>query len=523
MARLPHNSGESPDATVESHMSKLKISAKQVLNDINAGMSNADLMEKYGVSPKGLDALFRKLADAGLLKEASLNQMPVAPKQEPPKRSEYAAIHPTGPTIQPQQKPDDTLTRIAEDVRNGLHDGEIMRRYELSPGMLREMKEKLVQKGYLESDQAGHEEIKRTRTCPSCSREIPQSAGKCVHCGAWLDAGPPEVSDSGPSPVAESPEVMSSDYDREDEKECAWEERANYGTTKALFMTATECLMRPTKFFSNLPLEGGYFNPILFAVMSGVMGVVLGYLWTSLFSGGLLGLVGLLFLMAFVFVASLITLPIIILAFSALLHGSLFLVKGANEGFQTTFRVVSYSWVTTLFNALPIPYLGSIASLWGLVLMAIGVRETHKTSTGKAAAAVLISVAVVVAVLAIFFAGALSAAFSGAKTAKVPPEVCSALRTFVDKVDAAADLDDAAAQAELKDAGKELDEVLKRFQNQKEVAQLRGQAVAYQMGVVIQRKLAKAGGSHSGMNQLQGGLEQQRDALLACSPMGKGK
>ncbi len=54
-------------------MSKLKISAKQVLNDINAGMSNAELMEKYGVTSKGLEAVFSKLRDAGLSKMPSQN------------------------------------------------------------------------------------------------------------------------------------------------------------------------------------------------------------------------------------------------------------------------------------------------------------------------------------------------------------------------------------------------------------------------------------------------------------------
>lgn len=501
-------------------MSKLKISAKQVLNDINAGMSNAELMAKYGVTSQGLESVFKKLADAGLLKEADSK-----PAQAMP--SGHTSIPATGPTIPPAKKSEDSLASVAEDIKKGVHDGEIMRRYELSPGKLREMKEKLVQEGLLEPSPIGHEETKRTKTCPSCSREIPQSAGKCVHCGAWLDADHPELTAHGQAPADESPEVLSSDYDREDEKDCAWEERANYGTTKAFFMTATECLMRPTKFFSNLPLEGGYLNPILFAVMSWVMSLVLWYLWTSLFSGGLLGLVALLFGMAFVFVLALIAVPVGLFIWSALLHGSLLLVRGANEGFQTTFRVASYSSVTTLFSALPIPYVGNIASLWGFVLMAIGIRETHKTTSVKAAAAVLISVAAMAAVLAIFFGGTLSAAFLGTKTSKaskVPQEACIALRTFVDKVDVAIDSeDDEAAQVQLKDATKELDEVLTRFQNRPEVAQLRGQAFAYQMGVVIQRKLAKAGVPSAEMNKVQSELQRQRDALLACSVTEKRK
>ncbi len=290
-----------------------------------------------------------------------------------------------------------------------------MRRYELSPGKLREMKEKLVREGYLESDHVGHDETKRTRTCPSCSEEIPQNAGKCVHCGAWLDAEPSEghalrqprqTKLLKPCLLSMIAKMKKNALGK---REPTTDHKSPFHDRYRMLDEANEVLFQPSS-RRRLPEPDSLCRDVR------GHGVVLGYMWTSLFSGGLLGLVGLLFLMAFVFVASLITLPIIILAFSALLHGSLCLVKGANEGFQTTFRVVSYSWVTTLFNALPIPYVGNIASLWGLVLMAIGLKETHKTSTGKAASAVLISVAVVGAVLAIFFAGALSAALSGTKT-----------------------------------------------------------------------------------------------------------
>ncbi len=122
------------------------------------------------------------------------------------------------------------------------------------------------------------------------------------------------------------------------------------------------------------------------------------------------------------------------------------------------------------------------------------------------------------AVIAIFFASAFTAALSGTKASKVPQEVCTALRTFVDKVDSAADSDNEEdGQAQLQTASKELEGVLAQFQNHRGVAQLRGKAFAYQMAVVIQRQMAKAGGSHSGTGQLQSGLQRQRDELLACS------
>jgi rubrerythrin len=51
-------------------MAKTTINAKEILADIKTGMDDAALMEKYQLSDKGLQSLFKKLADAGVLKQA---------------------------------------------------------------------------------------------------------------------------------------------------------------------------------------------------------------------------------------------------------------------------------------------------------------------------------------------------------------------------------------------------------------------------------------------------------------------
>ncbi len=48
-------------------MSKPTINAKEILADIKAGMSNADLMRKHTLSIRGLESVFRKLVKSGLL------------------------------------------------------------------------------------------------------------------------------------------------------------------------------------------------------------------------------------------------------------------------------------------------------------------------------------------------------------------------------------------------------------------------------------------------------------------------
>ena len=49
-------------------MDKKTFNAKEILTDIKAGRNNAALMEKCKISDKGLQSLFEKLMDAGVLK-----------------------------------------------------------------------------------------------------------------------------------------------------------------------------------------------------------------------------------------------------------------------------------------------------------------------------------------------------------------------------------------------------------------------------------------------------------------------
>jgi hypothetical protein len=53
-------------------MAKPRVSAKEAVRDIRSGMSDAGLMEKYGLSARGLESLFKKLLKAGVVKRADL-------------------------------------------------------------------------------------------------------------------------------------------------------------------------------------------------------------------------------------------------------------------------------------------------------------------------------------------------------------------------------------------------------------------------------------------------------------------
>jgi hypothetical protein len=86
------------------------------------------------------------------------------------------------------------------------------------------------------------------------------------------------------------------------------------------------------------------------------------------------------------------------LLWAALTHLSLMIFKGAQHGFETTFRVLSYAYFSILLPGMflsLIPYLGGFAVLiWMLAVIIIGLGRAHEISGGKAAAAVLAPIGV---------------------------------------------------------------------------------------------------------------------------------
>jgi hypothetical protein len=131
--------------------------------------------------------------------------------------------------------------------------------------------------------------------------------------------------------------------------------------------------------------------------------------------GGLLGLVGVSMggTQGFgSFLVSLILAPIFaavgLFIGAGILHLLVMLIVGSrNSGFEGTFRVGAYSSVTSLVSWIPV--IGWIASLYGIYLAIMGIREVHNTSTGKAVIVVLIP-AVVVFLLALLIIAAVGAA-----------------------------------------------------------------------------------------------------------------
>jgi len=174
----------------------------------------------------------------------------------------------------------------------------------------------------------------------------------------------------------------------------------NYQDPVQSFINAVRNVVTtPVGFFRGIRREGDFVNPLIFAIICYEVAAIL---------GGLLSLVGVWDTKGFgSFLVGIILAPIgaaIGLFIGAgILHLLVMLIVGSrNSGFESTFRVGAYSAVTTLVSW--IPFIGWIASLYGIYLAIVGIREVHNTTTGRAVIVVLIPAAVVLVLVLIIVA-----------------------------------------------------------------------------------------------------------------------
>ena len=150
-------------------------------------------------------------------------------------------------------------------------------------------------------------------------------------------------------------------------------------------------VLQPASFFSGILRRGDFLNPLIFAIICYEVSTILGGLFRLIGIGADIGFGG--------YLGSIILAPILaaigLFIGAGILHLLVMLIVGSrNGGFEATFRAGAYAAVTSLVSW--IPFIGWIASLYGIYLAIVGIREVHTTTTGKAALVVLIPVAVII-------------------------------------------------------------------------------------------------------------------------------
>ncbi|MFQ6039657.1 MAG: YIP1 family protein [Candidatus Poribacteria bacterium] len=176
-----------------------------------------------------------------------------------------------------------------------------------------------------------------------------------------------------------------------------WENRERLGFFTAIWETMKGVLIKPSQTFAEMRTEGGIGTPILYAIILGSIGGIVGIIWQ-----------GLIYTLNFmvhqeiaqyaanatllIFMAIFMPLIVAVGLFisSGITHVCLIIVGGANKRFEATFRVFAYTnGSVALFQI--VPFCGGIvAGIWGIVCNIIGLKEAHETTTGRAVLAILL-------------------------------------------------------------------------------------------------------------------------------------
>jgi hypothetical protein len=144
---------------------------------------------------------------------------------------------------------------------------------------------------------------------------------------------------------------------------------------KGLIDLAIKLVVNPVDFFRTMPRTGGVIDPLLYVVMTALLGVVLSAVESSVsYGAGIhdLGMLAIWLIMAPLIAA-------ILSFFVAAICFAIWTFTGSSESYETSYRCVAYMHILMPITILLsfVPYLGLLGIAWWLYLMVIATREVH--------------------------------------------------------------------------------------------------------------------------------------------------
>jgi hypothetical protein len=206
--------------------------------------------------------------------------------------------------------------------------------------------------------------------------------------GAPAPAAPP--TQMGAGPTSEAAALRSG---------LPWEHRQERGFFNAFVETLVMVLTKPGEAFAVMKREGGLGEPLIYALIGGCLGGIVSLLFSmGLQSVGFFAdrhdMFGAMAGMGAGSAAFIVLIPLFVVIGlfigSAIVHLCLMIVGGANQSFETTFRVLAFSQGSTgPLQMIPVCG-GLISGVWALVCSCIGLARAHDTDTGRAVLAVFL-------------------------------------------------------------------------------------------------------------------------------------
>ncbi len=181
-----------------------------------------------------------------------------------------------------------------------------------------------------------------------------------------------------------------------------WENRSELGLWQGIYRTFKGVLFSPEVFFRSLTFKAGIVEPLAFGTLVGSIGSMFGLFWQLLMWSGLVLTYGESifgqFSIGVILLIIMIIIPVLWVAWifvsSGITHLLLLIVRGGENGYEATLRVVSYSQATQVWSLIPFVG-GTIGWIWQLVVQIIGLRHIHRMSYLRVIVAFLIPVAII--------------------------------------------------------------------------------------------------------------------------------
>jgi len=177
--------------------------------------------------------------------------------------------------------------------------------------------------------------------------------------------------------------VQAAPRDRQPDK-IHWEERASWLDIGAFWRMTKNILFHPSATFANLDYDSGMRSSLVYLLVYGSLGQIIGRYWFTLLGIHYGMLDGNALSNSIRFAGKALLTPFLLLALifvtAGLVHLVLRIFLAAQKPFSATFQVMAYaSGATSLVNV--IPFVGRfIMVVWALILYAVGLRQAHLTT-----------------------------------------------------------------------------------------------------------------------------------------------
>jgi hypothetical protein len=239
-------------------------------------------------------------------------------------------------------------------------------------------------------------------TCPKCGAPIPLlDARFCPVCGQAL--------------LSSSQDTTSN---TQQSNSVPWESVETLGVVPALLRTLRDCLVKPYQFFETLADSRKAGMALVYALILGSTGAVLGFIWTQFFFDNALfsslpWLSGLRGGKASSAIA-LMFMPLMI-AFKELIvtlyfHALVLLSRTRHRDIKSTFMVVCYAESAAAFNIIPVAG-GMLSAVFSIIILTAAFSKIHRMSTFKAVTIILLPLIIIGILLTIAVAAAIGAGF----------------------------------------------------------------------------------------------------------------